>query len=1419
MIQGSSSIWYQLGIDNSGLRTGADEARRLFGRIGDSAESESSRIDAAFGRIASAAAMIFGGISAASFIKEIVSVRGEFQKLEIAFETMLGSKERATALMNQMVDTAARTPFDLQSVSSGAKQLLAYGTAAEDVNDTLIRLGNIAAGLTIPLGDLVYLYGTTMVQGRLFTQDVRQFTGRGIPLVQELAKSMGKTTKEINEMVTAGKIGFAEVEKVIASLTNEGGKFYNLMEKQSASLTGQISNLEDAWATLMNNIGKQTEGFFSGAISVAADLVENYQTVGKVLAGIVATYGAYKAAIIALTVAQGVHLQIVAASIAAGRALTTAQAFQAVVMMNLTRVWRVFNKTMLANPIVAIVTAIVAASAALWALHDSTTAQERAQKRLNDLLEEGKQKKQDLQGETSSLIGVINSETESILEQIRAYEKLQGLYPETLRNLDLQQFKAMGLTSQTKLLNEELDKVTLSNWEKDRDETLDRISKLQLRIKAIRKRGDGNSWASNMAVKSILNDITEEEEYLMGVMVNVEKEYARIGKAQEIAATPPPVTKNKEYWAGVKKEAETALESLDADIKKQLDAGVRSGIDESVISSYNEAVKNLEEAKLKLVAYDTKKQDNSQKESQERILSQVDEFAKELADKLKSAQLDARQVEIDAMKEGTVKSVAQIKLDYDKQLQAIEEEQRKALEKVEKLKKDWIASGKSPDTFVSPVGDITAAYDQQKDNVTQDRDQKLNRFYDDLLEKYRSYEQQKTAILKRFEEERKAIEDSNASAEDKSSAVIELEKEQRKELKALGDAELNELQKDSDLMIRIFSEASEMSKSRLKTVITETRRLVSYLNGVSDSLPDGISPEMVEKLKQSPTEIKALYDQLSTLQDEYDRKTNYPFANFIKGLEKVKESSKLAASAMQETDTKKKKLLEDKADVAKQKGFQYLVDGATEATDAVSMLASKMLELAEVSGDGKLKESAEQMNAMAQNFSSAAKGAQSGGWIGAIVGGVTDMITQTVDSFLTKEAEAREFEQNRLDFLRSYELALLRVKDEDFTSVFGEQSLSRAAKAAELAREAMKKYADEVAKVSAPEIKKEFDNIAATVFGLGTSGFEWLGLRKSISNETKTLLKAYKDGYTDLEAMAVKTTDHSGWANFWGVKDKYTSLKDLAPELFEGGEFNVENAKIFLETNTQINDEQRKHIQGVIELREAYDENMKIIRDDISSTFGNLGDAAMDALVEAIKTGANAWDVFEDAGSLALENLGKKIAYELFFAKRFEDMQRELEETYSLGDPEKIGEKQMEILDRYFSYLEGDMVSAQPWMERFGELAKKRGFDNVFSQDAERKGLSQGITSVNQDSFNDYLGKITNIQDHTYHIRWDISSLVEQNRALASNSSAILENLTWIRSNTDHLANMQRDMMLARGDIADISATMKTIRDRGLTMN
>lgn len=300
-----AGLHFDITGDNSNFLRKLEETRNGVRTTSKQIEESGMSIEQMFERMTTAATAFGISLGAKQLISDITRVRGEFQQLEVAFNTMLGSKEQANTLMSQLVYTAAKTPFDLQGVANGAKQLLAYGTAAEDVNETLIRLGDIASGLSIPLNDLVWLYGTTMTQGRLFTQDLRQFMGRGIPLADELAKQFGVTKDKVGELVTAGKIGFPEVQKAIEAMTDEGGKFGGLMEEQSKTITGQISNIEDAIATAFNKIGKENESIINSTLSGTAYLVEHWENVAIAIESAAVAYGTYKAAVMTVAAIQG----------------------------------------------------------------------------------------------------------------------------------------------------------------------------------------------------------------------------------------------------------------------------------------------------------------------------------------------------------------------------------------------------------------------------------------------------------------------------------------------------------------------------------------------------------------------------------------------------------------------------------------------------------------------------------------------------------------------------------------------------------------------------------------------------------------------------------------------------------------------------------------------------------------------------------------------------------------------------------------------------------------------------------------------------------------------------------------------------------------------------------------------------------
>ena len=242
---------------------------------------------------------LLGGLGFEQLARSIFNTRSQFQQLEISFNTMLGSAETSKQLMDELISTAAKTPFDMSSITSGAKQLLAYGTEARDVNKTLVQLGDIASGLSIPLGDLVYLYGTTVAQGRMYTMDLRQFMGRGVPLAEELGKILHKNNSEVQEAVSKGEITSDIFKEAISNMTAAGGRFGGLMEQQSKTLQGQWSNIGDSIEQMFNQIGQKSEGVFSSGLSIISSMVENWQEVIKVIGTAVVAVGSYRAALMA----------------------------------------------------------------------------------------------------------------------------------------------------------------------------------------------------------------------------------------------------------------------------------------------------------------------------------------------------------------------------------------------------------------------------------------------------------------------------------------------------------------------------------------------------------------------------------------------------------------------------------------------------------------------------------------------------------------------------------------------------------------------------------------------------------------------------------------------------------------------------------------------------------------------------------------------------------------------------------------------------------------------------------------------------------------------------------------------------------------------------------------------------------------
>lgn len=333
------SIKFDTIVETAKVVSGFRDIQNAVHQTAERVEKDGKSIDDVISNIQNSMNIAIGGWSIGKFVNQMMQVRGQFQQTEMAFKTMLQSEEKADALMKQLIRTAAVTPFGVEDVTEGAKQLLAFNVAAEDVNKTLIGLGDVAAGMGLNLKDLVMLYGTTIAKGKMDTMDLYQFLNRGIPIADEIAKVMGldvtNAIKEVQKQIKAGKVTSDIFIQAMQSMTAEGSKFGGLMEAQSKTITGQISNIEDAIEQMFNDLGKSQEGVINTGLGVVSTIIENWETVGKAVMVAVTAYGAYKAAVIAMIALEKARIAIGSAQAFLSLARSISSAKDAMLLFNM----------------------------------------------------------------------------------------------------------------------------------------------------------------------------------------------------------------------------------------------------------------------------------------------------------------------------------------------------------------------------------------------------------------------------------------------------------------------------------------------------------------------------------------------------------------------------------------------------------------------------------------------------------------------------------------------------------------------------------------------------------------------------------------------------------------------------------------------------------------------------------------------------------------------------------------------------------------------------------------------------------------------------------------------------------------------------------------------------------------------------
>lgn len=787
--------------DETDLLRALSSSRSAIIASGDTAEKEGAKIEQMFKRATSSVFAFFSAAQATSFVKSMATVHGEFQQIEIALETILGNEREAATLMNQLRETAAKTPFDMKGIANGAKQLLAYGEDAATVNETLIKLGNIAAGLSQPLGDLVYLYGTTMTQGRLYTQDFNQFVGRGIPMIKELAEYFGVAESEVRGLVEAGKVGFPEVQAVISSLTEEGGMFFNLMEKQSTSVIGKISNLGDAWDAALDKMGESSEGFIYTGIEGLTYLVEHYDTVLKILGTLVTAYGSYKAALIAINA-----IQKVSATVAATRALLA----QTQMLTRATQAQILFNQAVKANPYVLAFSALTTVITALAMFCDKSDEAEESVSRLENANKKASEEFDKEAAKIKSLQDVVANANVAYDERKKALDKLREIVPEYNASLSKEGELVNNNTDAIKDYLVQLEKqIKLKAAQEELEEAYKEQRELQREWDSARE--DLSLKRTNSAYydKPIIDvagmfgqrDLQKEEARFNDVDARLTKVNQTIASLNsEIATTSTETNGSTKQFKTFSEQLEAAknkVTTLKAELKDLL-AG--KGNEESFVKAIEDKRKELKAAED---AYDTlrgidPKSKKASTSSTTDYKTKIANEGRELERLYKDMELSIQRARIDAMDEGLEKVLAENELNHKAELEAIERQKEDTLRKIQEREKtiwesenpDWKKKGL---TFTPTTTELPKDVASQFDALTKAANDRLvtdnKKALDDMLSDYMSYEQKRSKIKEEYDKKRQSLynEDGSFRSGVSQGNVDELNRSETEALKAVDE--------------------------------------------------------------------------------------------------------------------------------------------------------------------------------------------------------------------------------------------------------------------------------------------------------------------------------------------------------------------------------------------------------------------------------------------------------------------------------------------------------------------------------------------------------------------------------------------------------------------------------------------------------
>lgn len=808
---------------------------------------------------------------------EIIRVRGEFQAADTAIQTLLGSKEKADALMSQVREFAKVSPLEFSDVTAATQMMLGFNIEAEKVPRYLQAIGDVSMGNTQKFNSLTLAFSQMSAAGKLMGQDLNQMINAGFNPLQIISEKTGKSIAILKDEMSKGAVSAEMVQQAFIDATSAGGKFYNMSENASKTINGQLSMMQDALDSVFNELGTKSESVIMDGIQMTTSLIQNYETVGKILAGLVVTYGTYRTAVMLVTAAESKHTLVEIG-------LTNARLLARKAQLAL-------NAAMLTNPYVALTVIIGGLGAAMWALSDSTTSAERALDSYNKKIEKLNTDEEDRKRTLEGLVSTINSEVEAETTKLKALKDIEKLYPALFKKYVDEKGHIHDLTGFWKAYNEEVSK--------------SRTQSKQAIVESLEQQIKSAEWAYNLARKENnrfeMKVQAQRIEDLKNELANARKDVLSEINAQ-LEVENRQETKETTYQedlANAKVEWEKAKKGYEALIKDQTTTS-----------------KQVKEAKDKMDASEKTYKElggvtGSALTRQENLAKKQKENQEKLDEQLLSLHRQNQQDEINLMREGTEKKLKQIDLDYQKRIDTIR-----------KQEEEWskAGNGKLTDKQAQKISEAYTNAESMRDkdisDVTEGQLKAEQQALNDYLKEYGTFQQQKLAIAQEYAEKiRKAQEENGVN-----SAQVKLLEKQRDV--AIQNKETEAIKANID-WVTVFGEFGSMFSDMVKPALDEAKKYIQtdeFKNSdqaSQKSLIDAISQMEKSLGGAGGVNFKKLGEDVKAYQTAEQNRIN-AIEIETAALEKLKKSQDDYAKAQKSGTEEEKQVTANALDIARQ---------------------------------------------------------------------------------------------------------------------------------------------------------------------------------------------------------------------------------------------------------------------------------------------------------------------------------------------------------------------------------------------------------------------------------------------------------------------------------------------------------------------